>query len=201
MREVPIQFGLALLAVVTLSGVAQAGTFTLTSEAVVPNAVVVTYDPGNGNLSYDGNGVLITTMELKSSASLFDPSKVIADAIVGPFDVLTSAKFFKLDTDGSANVDIGPVLPSGLSADVLRADIQVDHSIISICNFECFRPAYLYVVPVPEPSCLALVGCGMLGMGVCVRSKAPARARIRNQRNTTRFCTTSRPQLRISIPR
>jgi hypothetical protein len=163
MCESQIQFGLAMLAVATLSGAAQAGPFTLTSEAVVSNAVVVSYDPADGNLSYDGNGYLISEMELKSSASLFDPSKVNEDVIVGPFDVFTSAKFFKLVTAGIESLDIGPVLPTWLTAEFLIEDMQVECR-VRPGNCTPGGGPYLYVVPVPEPSSAALVACGVLGL-------------------------------------
>jgi hypothetical protein len=165
MCEVPIQFGIALLAVVTASGVAQAGMFTLTSQAVVPNAIVVSYDPADGNLTYDGNGLLVSTMELKSSSGLFDPSKVNADVIVGPFDVFTSAKFFRLDTAGIARVDIGPVLPRELTVKLLIEDMQVECSFKpGLCRSAPGAGPYLYVISVPEPSSVALVICGVLGL-------------------------------------
>jgi hypothetical protein len=161
---------MALLNLVTvaLSTVAQAGPLTLTPERFVPVvpgavAVVVIYNPADGNLSVESNGRDMSSVELLSSAGLFDPSKVNEDVLVGPFDLINPGKFFKLvPPPGLASLDIGPILPSGLSADALLADLQIDGSLVA-CH-SCNAGAFLYMVPVPEPGGLALVACGLLGM-------------------------------------
>jgi hypothetical protein len=164
MRKIQIQFGLALMALVTLATVAQAGAFTLTSDAGVANGVVVTYDPGTGNLSYAGNGTLISSMELKSAGGILDPTKVNAGVLAGPFDVFTSAKFFKLVTEGVEGVDIGPVVPAGMSAEALMADFQVDGSIKPAGKLVDAAGGGPYLYVVPEPSSMALIGLGLLGL-------------------------------------
>lgn len=166
MRKIQIPFGLALLAMATLSTAAQGGAFTLTSEAAVANGVVVTYDPGTGNLSYDGNGLMISSMELKSAGGLFDASKVNGGVIAGPFDLINAGKFFKLVTPpGVASVDVGPVLPAGLTAQALMADIEVDGSLVPSGKLPDAAGGgpFLYVA-IPEPSSMVLVFCGLLGL-------------------------------------
>jgi hypothetical protein len=167
MRKFQIPFGLALLAMATLSTAAQGGAFTLTSDAAVANGVVVTYDPGTGNLSYDGNGLMISSMELKSAGGMFDASKVNAGVIAGPFDLINAGKFFKLVTPpGVASVDVGPVLPAGLTADAIVADIEVDGSLVPSGKLPDAAGGgpYLYVTVIPEPSSLVLVFGGLLGL-------------------------------------
>jgi hypothetical protein len=145
--------------------VTRAGTFSVTSEAVVPNGVVVTYDPADGNLSYDGNGTLIAVMELISSGHLFDPSKVNA-GVLPPLCELcfTQAKFIKLVTEGIPSVDVGPVLPPGLSTELLQADLQVDGAIKPAGKLTAAPGGGPYLYVVPEPSTLALLACGWLGV-------------------------------------
>jgi hypothetical protein len=160
MCRLQTQIAVASLALTTLSTAAQGRTFNLLTpeEVVAPQSIVVTYDPTDGNLSYDGN-VLISSLELISSGELFDPSKVNEGVILGPFDVFTSAKFFKLNISGNESVDVGPVLPNRLTAEVLVTDMQVDGSPIPAGVVSEF---YLHVVP--EPSCNGLIGLGLLGV-------------------------------------
>jgi hypothetical protein len=152
-----------LLAFVIASAAAQSGTFTPTSETVIPNAVVVTYNPADGNVSYDSIGWGIREMELRSNASLFDPVNVNQDVIVSPFDVFTPARFFKLAPGGIESVDIRPVLPVGLSTQVLLDDLQIDGGVIlgSLAELPGGGPD-LYVVPIPQPSGLVLTGYRVL---------------------------------------
>jgi hypothetical protein len=155
---------LAALSVCLMATAAQAGTFTLSNEAAVANGVVVTYDPGTGNLSYDGNGVLISSLELKSAGGILNPAGANDGVIAGPFDVFTSAKFFKLVTEGVASVDIGPVVPAGMTAEALMADIAVDGSIKPAGKLPDAAGGGPYLYVVPEPSSMALIFCGLLGL-------------------------------------
>jgi hypothetical protein len=165
MRKVQLSFGLALFALwFTVASVAQAGSFTMTTDPGVANGVVMTYDPGTGNIGYNGNGTLVSSFELISASSQLNPAGVNAGVISGPFDVFTSAKFFKLVTEGIGSVDIGPVLPAGLSGDALMADLAIDGSIKPAGKLDAAAGGGPYLYVVPEPSSLALVGCGLLGL-------------------------------------
>jgi hypothetical protein len=164
MRKVHIHYGFALLAIVVLATTATAGTFIVTDAPATPNAATVTYDPATGALGYSGNGTLISTMELKSTGGLFNPAGVNPDVITGAFDVFTSAKFFKLVTEGIPGVEIGAVLPIGLSADAIVADIQVDGSIKPSGKLPAAPGGGPYLHVVPEPSSVAIVCCGLLGL-------------------------------------
>jgi hypothetical protein len=143
-----------------------AGTFVLSDSPSTANAATVTYDAATGAVAYSGNGTLISTLELKSTASQFIPGGVNDGVIAGPFDVMTTAKFFKLVTEGVDGVDIGPILPPGLSAEAIMADIAVDGSIKPSGKLDAAPGGgpFLYVVPIPEPSSVALVCCGLLGL-------------------------------------
>jgi hypothetical protein len=166
MRKFQILFSLAVLALVVMTTAAGAGTFTRSDNPATPNAATVTYDPATGALGYWGNGTLISTMELKSASSMFIPGGVNDGVISGPFDVMSTAKFFKLATDGVTGVDVGTILPPGLSADAIMADLQVDGSIKPSGKLDAAAGGgpYLYVNVVPEPSSVALVCCGLLGL-------------------------------------
>ncbi len=168
MRKVQIFFGLALLTLVCLTPAANAQQFTWADSQAVTNAVVLTYDPANGNLSYDGNGKEVTTFELKSLGGKFLPAGVNDGVVTGPFDVLSADKFFTLTTAPNqvASVDIGAILPAGISKDDLMADFQISGSLYpsgALTSAEGGGP-YLYYNAVPEPTSLALVFCGLLGL-------------------------------------
>jgi hypothetical protein len=156
---------LAALSVCLMATAAHAGAFTLSTEGAVANGVVVTYDPGTGNVSYDGNGLSISSLELKSAGGLFDASKVNAGVIAGPFDLINAGKFFKLVTPpGVPSVDVGPVLPPGLAADAIMADIEVDGSLVPSGKLPDAAGGGPYLYVVPEPSSMALIFCGLLGL-------------------------------------
>jgi hypothetical protein len=141
-----------------------AGALAPTTNPATPNAATVTYDPANGNLSYAGNGTSITTMELKSAGKLFNPNALDAGVVRGPFDVFTTEKFFQLITAGTDGQNFGQVVPAGLSSDAIIADMQIDGSIKPSGKLPAAAGGGPYLYVVPEPSSLALVFCGLLGL-------------------------------------
>jgi hypothetical protein len=139
----------AALSMCLMASIASAGDFTLSENAEVANGVVVTYDPLSGNVSYSGNGVLVSTMELKSVDPLFLPAGVNDNVVTGPFDVMSNVKFFKLVTEGIGGVDVGAILPMGMSASDVMSKVQVDGSIKPSGKLTAAPGGgpYLYVVP------------------------------------------------------
>jgi hypothetical protein len=160
------------LTVCLMATSAFAGRLELTDNPATRNALTLTYDPSNGDLSYAGHDMLITVLELKSAGNLFDPSKLDPGVARGPFDVFTSSTFFQLIAAGTEGQYFGPVLPTGLTGEVLVADIAIDGSVKPdpcghlLC--EVIPGPYLYVVP--EPSSLALVCCGLFGLLIVRRT-------------------------------
>src|SRR5690606_37593069 len=139
---------------------AQARPFTLVSEPVGQyGTILVTYDPGTGHVRYEAMDHAVTIMELWAASGRFDPTSVHPNVLSGPFDLLTPFKFFKLvnnEGEGTRRVDIGPILPLGMSAETLLADISAD----AVLATEDRSPdLYLYVVP--EPSGFTF-SCGVL---------------------------------------
>jgi hypothetical protein len=160
------QLSLALLLTIAISSAAEGGAFMLTTDAVVPNAVVVSYDSTDGNLSYDGNGLLITSMWLASEDHLFIVSNVDPEMFSGQYDVVSSAELFKLvGPRGVSGLDLGPVLPIGLTAESLLQDMFVDGSLQPrghLTDAPAGGP-YLYVVPEPSTGLVALLGLALTG--------------------------------------
>jgi hypothetical protein len=164
MRHVQVVLMLAVAAMTALTAAAEAGTFTPVFEPATPNAVTVTYDPGTGNLSYAGNGTLITVIELRSAGSLFIPENLTIWVSRGPFGVFTRNKFFDLITAGTHGADFGPVLPPGLSVDAILADITIDGSIKPAGKLWDAPGGGPYLFWVPEPTGLVLGCCGLLSL-------------------------------------
>ena len=160
------RFAVALtaLSVCLVASVANAVPFTPTNSPNVDGAVVVVYDPGTGNLSVADNGVGITTLELKSAGKLFIPGNINAGIIAPPFDVITTEKLFKLSTGGFNSIDFGPVVPAGISAEALLADMDANGSILPRGGLTDAPGGGPYVYVVPEPSTIALIFCGLLGL-------------------------------------
>jgi hypothetical protein len=126
----------------------------------------VTYDPGTGNLSYAGNGTLITSIELQSADSLFLPENLPGDGLHWRdlCCVYARSKFFQLITAGWEGTNFGPVLPPGLSVDAIIADITIDGSIKPSGKLWDAPGGGPYLYWVPEPSGLVLACCGWLGL-------------------------------------
>jgi hypothetical protein len=93
------------------------------------NIPTFVYDPADGNITVYGDGLKLTTLEILSQQSLFRPESAHAGVLSSPFDVFTSSKFFHLHTSGFESLEIGPVLPPGLSFDELRNDLVFSGSI------------------------------------------------------------------------
>lgn len=132
------------------------------TDSVVPNALAMFYDPTDGHIFIEGNGLQITTLELKSAGNKFIPSGIPAGTISPPFDVATPAKIFKLSTGGFAFLDLGRAYPPGIPFDLVINDLTVDGSRLPSGNIAVNGGPHLCCVP--EPSAFALLGIGALGL-------------------------------------
>ncbi len=119
----------------------------------------------DGDLSVNGGGIELTTMELLSSGEHFRPDGLRdPDILPGPFDVLTSDKLFKLDVDGFDNVNFGPVLPGGCNVEEMVADLIISGSYIGGGDLLSRGGGGPYLYTVPEPTGVALLGLGAIGL-------------------------------------
>ena len=164
MRKLQVLFGLAIIGLLSTSAFAAPVQFTRSLVQEVPNAVVLTYDPADGHLSVGGNGLNISTLEMTSAGAKFIPGGIPAGTISPPFDVATAAKIFKLSTGGFPSLDLGLAYPGAMSGDDLIADLKVDGSKLPSGNLAQGGGCGPYLYVVPEPSSLALIFCGLLGM-------------------------------------
>jgi hypothetical protein len=145
----------------------------LTTDQNRANSVVVTYNPGDGSLHADGNGVHFTTFEFLSAGSKFIPAGIPAGTIAPPFDVGTAAKIFKLSAGaGLPSLDLGHSYPTGLTADALLADLTLNGSIAPSGSLESAAGGGPWLYVVPEPSSIALICCGLLGLVGVARKRA-----------------------------
>lgn len=157
------QLALVLGVTACLVGTANA-QLTMTDVQEVANAVVVTYDPLDGNLSVNGNGVNMTTIELKSAGEMFRPENVNDGIISPPFDVATNAKLFTLKTAGFGSLDFGAVYPTDMTGEMVMADMAVAGSILPSGGLSDAAGAGPYLYVVPEPASAGLILCGLLGL-------------------------------------
>lgn len=158
---------LTIALVIAFSSMTQAAMDLIPAPRADGQGVDLIYDSTSGNLSVEGNGELITTFELVSASNLFRPGGLHPDIIMPPFDVANATKLFKLSTDGFADLDFGPVLDAGLTAEALSADFTLNGSVKP--NGSLPSPG-LYVHVVPEPASIGLALAGFLGL-LCIRRK------------------------------
>jgi hypothetical protein len=129
------------------------------------------YDPATGDVAFYGDGSKLTTLEIVSSDGIFMPENVNAGVLGPPFDVLTVAKLFHLNTSGFESIQLGPVLARGLTYEYLSNDLIFNGSV---------RPTGLLqaidMLVVPEPA-----GFGMMLMLAPILSRYRPSARMRRR--------------------
>ena len=154
---------LAALSVCFAGVSAFAATPGSSSNGVVSNAVVLTYDPADGSLSANGGGLSISALEVKSKGSKFIAANA-SSAYSGLFDVKTSAKLFKLEPSGFGSLVMGKVLPAGLSSAQVIADLDINGALLPSGSLSSGGGGGPFLYTVPEPSSLVLVGLSCLGL-------------------------------------
>lgn len=157
-----IQFALGLALVACFSGLVNAQISTAGKEG--DGVFTLAYYPETGNLVMENDGTApATTFELVASEALFNTANRPSQ-LTGLFDVFTGVKLFKLDPAGYSDLDWGPVLPTGLSADDLGAKLKLSGSHLGGGALA----GDLRVVP--EPSSMVMIALGLLGL-VSIRRK------------------------------
>ena len=142
--------------------VANAFELTLTS-APVDQAAHVIYDPASGNVQLFSPNDALTSMQMESASNAYSNWTWTK---VNPFDVQTEAKQSVFNFDGFLNAeafDLGNILAPGLSAADIIADTNVDGSRSAGGKINNSPGGGPYLL-VPEPSSIALVFCGLLGL-------------------------------------
>jgi hypothetical protein len=140
----------ALMASVSF-GAIEAGPATDTGVNLI-------YTPDTGDLMFESRAGAVTTFELKSAAGNF--TTAAQPLLGGLFDVNSAVKKFKLEPNGFESLNLTGAVKTGLSFDALAADLTLDGSFAA--------GGALSTVPnilvVPEPSSLALIAFGLLGV-------------------------------------
>jgi hypothetical protein len=119
--------------------------------------VKLQYDNLTGDLSLVTGPERLSTLEIRSSDSLFQPE--FAEGFDGLFDVKRSDKLFKMDVSGFGDWELGSVLPAGLVLDELRGDLSIDGSLA-----DGGRLSGVLIEAVPEPNSVLLTAIGFAAL-------------------------------------
>jgi len=159
------RFAAVLAALSVCLTVTVANAFELTETAVpVDQAAHVIYDPGNGNVSFLSPNDALTSLQIESATSAYSDWSWAKE---NPFDVQSEAKQSVFNFDGFASAeafDLGNILAPGLTASEIIADTNADGSRLAGGKVNTSPGGGPYLLVVPEPSSIALVFCGLLGL-------------------------------------
>jgi hypothetical protein len=155
----------------------QAGTFEnspLMARRSQPStedlpAVTVSYDSQSGQLHVVTRTAPLTALQMDSAQSLFVGGTALN--LDGPFDVDRPDKLFVMKLDGFSELDLGAVLPRGLSLERVRDDLTIQGAWLGGGAL-----AESQVAVVPEPTARRLLALAVL-------SPAWLRRRCRLRRN------------------
>jgi len=143
----------------------------LVDSADAAGAVILVYDPADGNLRVQANDIEgVTTFELRSSSGMFSPENIPEGTLGASFDLGYADKVFKFDTTGFTQLDLGPILPTAMKGDELLTDLSVNGSLSPMGTLEDAPNGGPYLHVVPEPSSFVLSMVGLLaGLGLLRR--------------------------------
>jgi hypothetical protein len=162
---------------------ANAEPFVLTDNPAPPDAVVMSYDPASGFVHVKANGVNVDGDPLAMATLLIESRFHLLDLPVEPYLSLACRpgppffhcfdglprEVFAFFPEGTDELPYGPILPPGLSADWLLADLGVDGTFLRSGRLKAAPGGgpYLYIVPEPTGLLMLVTGFAVL---VCLSS-------------------------------
>jgi hypothetical protein len=115
---------LASLAAVSWGDANEPTIMRQTRHATNQGAITLIYERTDGSVSVDFGGCRIRAIELTSRAGSFDGTPP-ENMPTSPFNVWDSQKVFLLDQKGLPRLELGRLLPPGLSRQQLMQDLGV----------------------------------------------------------------------------
>jgi hypothetical protein len=129
------------------------------SNVPVSSGLSIIYVPESGRLSATApQGSMLTALEIQSAAGNFTGTSENLDGI---FDFSSPHKLFKLRTGGFSSLELGPILPTGLTPEAMLTDLTVDGASLG-GGFNVGTGIFLVhpLIAVPEPGAASLVVLG-----------------------------------------